>query len=146
MSIVAKATRKCSTSYFLIEALESGGKPSTRLPPGKLVEHFLFIEAFSLCVLVFSCSLFFGYSCLTSSPQAPASSLQPRASSLQPQASSPQPPASDLQPPTSNLQPPSSLQPPASSLQPSASSFSLQPAALSLQPLALHALRSPQNC
>ena len=24
---------------FLIEALETGGKPSTRLPPGKLVEH-----------------------------------------------------------------------------------------------------------
>ena len=30
---------------FLLEALETGGKPSTRLPPGKLVEHFAFHQS-----------------------------------------------------------------------------------------------------
>ena len=82
--------------------LETGGKPSTRLPPGKLVEHSgspnpLFLEP------------------RASKPslQPQASSLKPPAASLQPSASSPQPPASSRQPPAFSLQP----QPPAMSTQ-----------------------------
>ena len=57
----------------MILSCRAGGKPSTRLPPGKLVEH--------------SCSpnlLFF-------EPRAPKPSLQPTASSLHPPASTPLP-------------------------------------------------------
>ena len=50
--------------------LKAGGKPSTRLPPGKLVEHFE-----------------------TKYPRPPASSLQPPALCLQPSACSRQSPA-----------------------------------------------------
>ena len=55
---------------FLIEALKAGAKSSTRLPPGKLVEHFE-----------------------TKCPRLPASSLQPPALCLQPSACSRQSPA-----------------------------------------------------
>ena len=58
-----------------ITKLKAGGKPSTRLPPGKLVEH-------------------------SSSPNPFSSSLEPPnpASSQKPRASSHQPPPSGLQP------------------------------------------------
>ena len=64
--------------WFRLQVLETGGKPSTRLPPGKLVEHFAFINPDVVSSLL---------------PQA--SNLQPSASSLslQPAALSPQPPA-----------------------------------------------------
>ena len=57
---------------------KAGGKPSTRLPPGKLVEHF--------------------------KAKSPASSPQPSASRLQPPASRLQPAASNLQRPFTSLQ------------------------------------------
>ena len=42
-------TGKCLNPKVAIQAssrCETGGKPSTRFPPGQLVEHFLFIETF----------------------------------------------------------------------------------------------------
>ena len=112
---------------------ETGGKPSTRLPPGKLVEHFFFINPNLDAFCFFLSFIYFGCTTL---------SLQPRASSSpQPQASRSQPPASKLQHPASNVK--AMHKPGASSLQPSASGLGLQPPALGLQ---LSASSLKQRC